>query len=463
MDMSMDMSMAPQMQMKASPALIALNNMLILSTMELQHMIQQEIEENPALELNEAEEEHCPRCGRPFSGGTCMFCLQEDMRTLEAERDDYTGPSMEDEDFDPLLLVAMPASLSETLLRDLHASLPHEDHFIADYLVGSLDEQGFLATTIDQVASTLGVDEARVEDVLQKLQDLGPVGVGARDVPECLLLQLQRLHQEQVSHPYVEQIIKQHWHDLGEHRYGAIAQALSIAYDDVVDARDFIRQHLRPYPLERVGNDSLVSPSQTTYLSPDVIIRENEDGKLVAEVVESQRYFLRMNPLYQDLARQATRGAGMGVSAEEKDHLTQYVSRAQLFLTNLRQRRETIRRIAEHLIERQEAYLRNGVRFLKPLTRAEVALAIGVHESTVSRATANKHVQLPSHEVIPFSHFFTASLSVKDVLMELVTKENRPLTDQELVEMLKERGFNVARRTVAKYRNQLNILPSTLR
>ncbi|MBV9788358.1 MAG: RNA polymerase sigma-54 factor, partial [Chloroflexi bacterium] len=95
--------------------------------------------------------------------------------------------------------------------------------------------------------------------------------------------------------------------------------------------------------------------------------------------------------------------------------------------------------------------------------RAEVAGAIGVHESTVSRATANKHVQLPSHEVIPFSHFFTASLSVKDVLLELVTKEDRPLTDQELVEMLRQRGFDVARRTVAKYRNQLKILPSTLR
>jgi RNA polymerase sigma-54 factor len=463
MDMSMDMSMTPQMQMKASPALIALNNMLILSTMELQHMIQQEIEENPALELNEADEESCPRCGRPFSGSTCMLCLQEDMRTLESERDDYTGPSGDDEEFDPLLLVAMPASLSEMLLRDLHASLPYEDHFIADFLVGSLDDQGFLSTTTEQVAGTLSVDEERVADVLQKLQELGPVGVGARDVPECLLLQLQRLRQEGITHPQVEQIIQKHWNDLGEHRYGAIAQALGIAYDDVVAARDFIRQYLRPYPLARVGNDSPVSPSQTTYLTPDVLIRINEEGKLVAEVVESQRYFLRMNPLYQDLARQATRTNTYSVSAEEKDHLTQYVNRAQLFLTNLRQRRETIRRIAEHLIERQEGYLRYGVRYLKPLTRAEVALAIGVHESTVSRATANKHVQLPSHEVIPFSHFFTASLSVKDVLMELVTKEGRPLTDQELVEMLRELGFNVARRTVAKYRNQLNILPSTLR
>lgn len=461
MDMSMGMQMTPQMQMKASPALIALNNMLIMSTLDLQQMIQQELEDNPALELNEAEEDLCQRCGRPFSGSTCMFCLQEDMRTIEADRDDYTGP-MEDDEFDPLMLVAAPPSLGESLLRDLRASLPHEDHFIAEFLIGSLDDQGYLETSLADVAATLDIDADRAERVLHKLQEVGPVGVGARDVPECLLLQLRRLEQDGITHPYVEQIIRQHWVDLGEHRYGAIAQVLGIGYDDVVAARDFIRQYLRPYPLERSTSDGTVSPTQTTYLTPDVIIRE-EEGKLVAEVVESQRYFLRLNPLYQELARQAVRGNEAGVTSEEKDHLTQFVGRAQLFLTNLRQRRETIRRIATYLIERQERFLRQGVRYLEPLTRAEVALAIGVHESTVSRATANKHVQIPSHEVIPFSHFFTASLNIKDVLLELVTKEDRPLTDQELVEMLRQRGFDVARRTVAKYRNQLKILPSTLR
>jgi RNA polymerase sigma-54 factor len=464
MDISMGMEMMPQqqMQMKASPALIALNNMLILSTLELQQMIQHELEENPALEVSETDEEFCARCGRPFAGPTCVHCLQEDMRVLDAERDEYSGP-LEDDEFDPLLLVATPPSLNETLLRDLRASLPQADHAIVEYLIGNLNDQGYLESAADLVAASLSVDEERVEHVLRKLQEIGPVGVGARDVPECLLLQLRRLEQEGITHPHVERIIREHWVDLGEHRYGAIAHSLGIAYDDVVKARDFVRHYLRPYPLERVSNDGTLSPTQTNYLTPDVIIRANEEGKLVAEVVESQRYYLRVNPLYQELARQSRRGAEDTISTEEKEHLHQFVSRAQLFLTNLRQRRETIRRIAEYLIERQEDFLRHGVRHLQPLTRAEVAMAINVHESTVSRATANKHVQLPSQEVIPFSHFFTASLSVKDVLMELVTKEERPLTDQELVDMLRERGYNVARRTVAKYRNQLNILPSTLR
>lgn len=460
-DMSMAMGIQVQMQMKASPALIALNNMLILSTHELQQAIQQELEENPALELLESEEVLCQRCGRQLSGPTCINCLQEDMRMMESERDDFSIAA-DDDEFDPLMLVAAPPTLSENLVRDLHASLPAEDHFIAEYLIGSLDEQGYLDTTIEEVAQTLSIDVERVERVLKKLQEIAPVGVGARDVPECLLLQLRRLETEDVTHPYVERIISEHWRDLGEHRYGAIAQALGVPYDIVVEARDFIRQHLRPYPLDRSGIDGGVNPSQTPYLTPDVIIRE-EEGLLVAEVIESQRYFLRLSPLYQELSRQPTRGQDAPVTPEEKDHLNQYVGRAQLFLTNLRQRRETIRRIAEFLITRQEPFLRHGVRYLGALTRAEVAAAIGVHESTVSRATANKHVQLPSHEVIPFSHFFTASLSVKDVLLELINNEKQPLTDQELVEMLRERGFDVARRTVAKYRNQLGILASTLR
>src|SRR5919107_697064 len=181
MDMSMAMGMTPQMQMKASPALIALNNMLILSTLELQQMIQQEIEENPALELMESEEALCQRCGRQLSGPTCIFCLQEDMRMVESEREDYTLSS-DDEEFDPLMLVAAPPTLSENLVRDLRATLPREDHFIAEYLIGSLNEQGYLDTTVEEVATTLSIDVERVERVLQRLQEVAPVGVGARDV-----------------------------------------------------------------------------------------------------------------------------------------------------------------------------------------------------------------------------------------------------------------------------------------
>lgn len=458
MDMTMGMNLLPQQQMKASPALIALNNMLVLSTLELQQLIQQELEENPALEQLENEETLCGRCGRPLSGATCIYCLHEDLKLAEAEREDASISATDDE-FDPLLAIAAPISLQETVQRDLHITLPPSEHPIADYLVGSLDEQGFLDASVDEIAALLHVEPERVENVLQKLQELGPAGVGARNVQECLLIQIDRLERAGISNPHIRTLVSHHWVDLGEHRYGAIAQAMGISYEEVLAARDFMRQHLRPFPLERTSNGP--GPTETAFLAPDVIIRDEGD-RLVVEVVESRRFYLRLNPLYQELAHAVSRGQQQ-VSSEERDHLSTFVSRARLFLTNLRQRHETIRRIAEYLAERQEAFLRHGVRHLVPLTRAEVAAAIGVHESTVSRATANKYVQIPSKEIIPFSHFFTPSLSIKDVIQELITQEQTPLTDQDIVEILRQRGFDVARRTVAKYRGQLGILPSTLR
>lgn len=458
MDMSMGMGMLSSQQMRASPALIALNNMLVLSNQELQQLVQQEMEANPALEEMESVDSLCMRCGRPLSGATCIYCLHEDMRLAESEREDSSGTPPEDE-FDPLLAIAAPVTLQESLERDLHVSLPVEDHRIADYLLGSLNDQGFLEDDVDIIADILKTNKERVEYVLHKLQELGPAGVGARNVQECLLIQIERLERLGIGNPYISTIVINHWLDLGEHRYGAIAQVLGITYDDVVAARDFMRQHLRPFPLERSGETN--STSETAYLIPDVVIRE-ENEKLIIEVIESRRFYLRLSPLYQDLTQAVTAGE-QHVTIEEREHLRTFVSRARLFLTNMRQRRETIRRIAEYLGERQENYLRHGVRHLEALTRAEVANAIGVHESTVSRATANKYVQLPSKQIVPFSHFFTASLSVKDVIQELVGNEKVPLTDQDIVEELGSRGFEVARRTVAKYRAQLGILPSTLR
>jgi RNA polymerase sigma-54 factor len=454
MDMLIGAEMLPTQQMKASPALIALNNMLVLSSQELQQLVNRELEENPALDQNEVEQT-CVTCGRPLTGNLCVYCLHEDDRLREAGRNDVSGSAADDE-FDPLIAVAAPVSLHESLRRDLHISLPEHDHLIGDYLVGCLDDQGYLDGEVEDLAEAMGVPVARVEQVLRRLQELGPPGVGARNVQECLLLQIERLERTGVSNPHVARIITEHWHDLGEHRYSDIARALGIGYEDVVAVRDFLRAYLRPFPL-----DAGDSANSTPVALPDVIIVE-DGGKLLVEVVESRQFALCLNPFYQSLSQQVVNGQ-QEVSEAERHHMQTYISRARLFLTNLRQRRETIRRITEFLVERQEKFLRQGVRFLEPLTRAEVAAVLGVHESTVSRATANKYVQLPNRALVPFSTFFHASLSVKDLIQELITKEDTPLTDEQIVTILRERGYDLARRTVAKYRGQLGILPSHLR
>jgi RNA polymerase sigma-54 factor len=151
------------------------------------------------------------------------------------------------------------------------------------------------------------------------------------------------------------------------------------------------------------------------------------------------------------------------ITQDDRNHVRHYVSQARLFISSINQRHETLLRVTNCLIQLQEDFIRNGVRQLQPLTRAQVAQYLGLHESTISRATADKYLLLPDKRVIPFSDFFTASLSIKDVLKEIVTREGRPITDNEIVSRLEEQGIRIARRTVAKYRTQLGIMPSTLR
>src|SRR6185437_1968770 len=199
---------------------------------------------------------------------------------------------------------------------------------------------------------------------------------------------------------------------------------------------------------------------------PDVIIsrKAQADGATVfeVEVIESKRFFLRVNPAYTQVFKES-KAQPSALSEDERQHVQHYVMRARLFIANINQRRQTLGRITRCIVELQRDFLENGVRALKPLTRAKVATELDMHESTVSRATAAKYVMLPTGEVIPFSHFFVANLSIKDVIKDLVEHEQTPLTDQELVDLLKGRDITVARRTVAKYREQLSILPSTLR
>ena len=508
MDNNMDLQvyMSPEQSLRVSPTLIMVNSLLAVSSLELQQMVHVELEQNPALESVEASV--CTHCGAGTTGRYCSVCSQpiyagatgvapgsegsgkpdddfdfDDLRSFrEAVR---ATRSAVDEDFDPLTLIASRDNLYDELLTDLRASLPEEDHPIARYLIGSLDEQGFLKCTVEAAAQALDMPAERIEAALEILQTTGPVGVGARDLCECLLIQLRELQAEGAPAeipPYVEEIIKGHIRELGEHKYTAIAHALGCTHDDVVEVHEFIKTHLQPRPLlDSPQARTWSAPSTTNFVLPDVLIRERE-GKLEAEVVEKYRFSLRMNPLYQQLASDgkgvdnghASHGsngsngshaatATVPMSQTDRDHIKHYVNQAKLFISSINQRHETLLRVTNCLIGLQEEFIRFGVRFLQPLTRAQVAQYLGLHESTISRATADKYVMLPDKRVIPFSDFFSASLSTKDVIKELVTKEARPMTDNEIVVRLQEQGIRIARRTVAKYRTQLGIMPSTLR
>lgn len=486
MDQGMQLEMVQEQGMRVSPTLIMVNQLLALSSLELQHVVRTELADNPALES--LERTTCASCGAGTAGVYCPVCMQpvkpssgpdqEHGRAFEKQggsgsSDDYYDLEeyrpregrqrvVEVEEFDPLSVVATESSMAESLLSDLAVSLPPDEFHIAEYLVGNLDEQGFLGCTLEAAAIEMHDSVERVERVLEVLQRTAPIGVGARNLRECLLLQLREIAEQETLEiaPYVEEIISNYLTELGEHKYTVIAQALGVGYESVVGVRDFIKKHMQPRPLqESPGGKQWRSPSPTRFVIPDVIIHQRED-RLEAEVVETYRFSLRINSLYQRLSSD---GQHSSLSDGERDHIRRYVNRSKLFISNINQRRETMRRITECLIQLQEEYIRLGVRHLKPLTRAQVAQYLGIHESTVSRATADKYVMLPSKRVIPFSDFFSASLSAKDVIKEIITGEAKPITDKEIVRRLRDQGIRVARRTVTKYRNQLGILPSTFR
>jgi RNA polymerase sigma-54 factor len=473
MELELDLAQeyTPSQTIKVSPRLVAANYILELSSQELQQAISNELNDNPALELVEVPT--CRVCGTEMQGSICPRCIQRqksgsaspaEVRASPSYDDpaDRASRSPDDEDFDPLTRVASEQTLAEKLMMDMGAVLPDEDMSIAEYLVGSLDEKGYLAAKVEEVAYDLDVSVDKVRAVLRVLQAQEPVGIGARNLRECLLLQIQHLEERGLSQPHAREVITQFLTELGEHKFGRIAHELKISSQEVADVWEFVKTKLNPHPAHGFSpTNSSDRDTRAMYIIPDVVISDGPEDFEV-EVVESRRFVLRVNPMYTRLSADLHRSNGE-MSADEKKHVQQYVGRAKLFIANINQRRQTLFNITRCLVDQQRDFLQHGVRHLRPLSRAAVAQQLGVHESTVSRATASKYVMLPNGEVIPYAHFFTPSLSVKDIMKEVIEKEGKPLTDSEIVERLKERGIHIARRTVAKYRMQLAILPSSLR
>ncbi len=470
--MDMTNEMQQQMSMRISPRLIQANHVLELSSMELQEYMQHELQDNPALDMTDAA--HCPQCGTPMVDAVCHVCARAqnptgpdatsfDSSESYMDMGTYSNTTARDDEFDPLSLVAAQMTLSERLLADLAPVLSTPSQMsIAEYLVNSLDDNGYLQASISEVASVLGVSNDDVQEVLSRLQALEPVGIGARDLQECLSIQLAYLESQGYGNAVAKCIVRDHFGELGEHKYGRIAHALGVSQDEVTEAAHFIRERLNPFPAQQDSTQHRSAPNEVPrYMMPDVIIRQGEGG-LEVDVVESRRFVMRITPSYQDMWREV-QNKPLEFSDKDREHIRHYISRAKMFMANLNQRRQTMQKIGDFLAEHQEEFLTQGVRYLKPLTRAMVAQYTGMHESTVSRATAGKYVMIPSGRVIPFSDFFTPALNVKDVIKELIDGEKAPLTDQEIMERLAEHGYHIARRTVAKYRDQLGILPSSLR
>jgi RNA polymerase sigma-54 factor len=479
MRMYLDQSQTPIQQPAAiiSAHMIESIQILQCSADELQTSIARELAENPAFESEEVEQ--CLHCGTPLVHAACPSCRTEadgpgrddtlrdvaewdELRDMRAADLSLRG----DEDrVDVLALVRSGDSLPEYLLAQLNAVVPAEEHDIAEYLVGNLDSHGYLTVTTGEAVRTLDVSVERVERVLETLQSLEPLGIGARNLRECLLIQLRAFREQGSPYPLAERLVERFLDALGEHHFVEIGRELRVTSTQVKQAWRFIRSNLNPFPahaFEGAGPAvGTVATDLAALVKPDVVIRRTASG-FEAEVLEQRRYRFGLNPIYQSFA---TKSRARAMSDTEYQHVRQFSARARFFIDCVQQRWETLKRIADALIVCQCEFLDRGVRYLKPLTRSELATMVGLHESTVSRATANKFVLLPTGRTVPFDDFFDNSLATKDTLRELIESEDHrnPYSDEDLASLLEKRGVHIARRTVAKYREAMRILPSRFR
>ncbi len=466
MSLQMDHVALPSQEQQPTQWLVLTTQLLAVSSTDLLSLIQQEATENPALEIE--EHPHCLTCGQALKGSYCQECSARGLASPEPSaptllRDElpswaepHTALGKSNQPVDASLYTHSPVSLADALTRTLQAELPARFAPIVEYLVGSLDEHGYLRTSVDEAAQALRVSPEQVEQVLERLQSLDPPGIGARDVRECLLLQLRALEASGHPEPAAYAVVDGFLSELSQGRYTQIARQLDLTRKEVEQAHLFIQRNLTPFPalayVEEQPGQGLQGPRPVV---PDVIIRrlDGEPARYEVEVVEAQRFSVRVDPAYV-AAYHHLRQQG-AESAEQQQHVYQAMTRARFFLSGLRQRWQTLARITWGLIERQHAFLEQGDSALLPLTRAELAATLGIHPSTVSRATNEKYVLLPNAQVVPFATFFTASLPIKAALQEILEQATHPLSDQRLSELLAAQGLQVARRTVTKYRTEL--------
>ena len=299
-----------------------------------------------------------------------------------------------------------------------------------------------------------------MQRVLALIQRADPPGVGARTPAESLLIQLDTLAEgapERLVN-LARLLITDHFEALARREYARIARALQVPISRVNQAAIFIQRNLTPYPARAFwGEGRLPDPNEAVYREPDMIISQPRRGAgLLVEVLTPLAGWLRVNPVFKSALTDCE-------SAAERDRWGQAVERATLMTKCLQQRNATLQRLMEIIAVEQRDFILGHDGDLRALTRARIARALGVHESTISRAVAGKSVALPSGRIVPLAKFFDRSLSVRDRVRVIVENAPRPLTDDEIAAFLAGAGVHIARRTVAKYRNMLGILPAHLR
>jgi RNA polymerase sigma-54 factor len=455
----MKLELQMRLQQTLAPQLIQSLKMLQMPILHLEQVLRQELAINPLLEeMDYDEEEEAPSTDEE----------EVDPNLNKIDWNEYLGDDHEfrvkpqrEESEDRLERVSvLEKTLYDHLIEQLSFSkLTLEEYEIGEYIIGNIDDSGYLSCSLEEIVDSLKSDPALTEKVLRIIQAFDPTGVGARNLRESLLIQLR---ERGLEGSLAYRIVDEHLSDLDKKSHSQLAKSLGVSFEEVQEAMDLIRT-LSPKPT--MGR---FSPAATPVI-PDLIVERVADGYVVFHNDRNSPR-LRINPIYKELIRKQSTS-----SPEEKKYVKEKLEQARWFLNAINQRRSTMIRTMETVVEEQKDFFEHGMSHLKPLTMQAVAEKLGMNVATISRVANDKYVQTPQG-VFEIRYFFNTGvqkqdgeelsrLNVKQMLEEIIKKEDplQPLSDQEIYTRLKEKGLNIARRTVTKYREELKILPARFR
>lgn len=478
--MALKQHLAQKLEQRLSPQQIQLMKLLQVPTMELDQRIKQEIEENPALEEGaDQPEEEFEQDDYGDEGDDSRDDEFDISDYLDDDPDYKTRVSNKSRDEEEKVIpLSGEQTFQERLQQQLHLlALSDQEFVIADTIIGNLDESGYLKREVDAIVDDLAFSqnisttEEEVEKVLELIQDLDPAGVGARSLQECLILQINRRQNGDITRYTAKKILEEHFEEFTKKHYTKLQKKLEIDDEDLKAAIEEIVK-LNPKP----GGSMKEAARNYQQVIPDFMITEQE-GRLQLTINGRNAPDLKVSKEYQQMLRKYAEGAK--VSKQDKEAMTfvkQKLDGAKWFIDAIKQRQNTLLLTMNAIMEYQKEYFLTGDETkLKPMILKDIAEEVDLDISTISRVANSKYVQTV-YGVFPLKYFFSESLStesgeevstreVKKILSDAVDNEDKrkPLTDEKLAKLLKDKGYNIARRTVAKYREQLNIPVARLR
>ena len=472
-----DLTIEQAQKLVMTPELIQAIQILQFNTQELDSYVQEQLLVNPVLESSTSEQTD----NRHDDGNAGEFSEEhrDQKDSITSKDDEFDWKEyIKDRQYDDISYghwedkngeekentyeqyVSSDVTLPEHLMFQLQfASSKKGCRKVGKYIIESLDENGYMTCTVSEIAEATGAPEEKVREVLDMIHTFDPMGVGAADLRECLIIQLRQLGQ--LTYTF-EEIVNCHLEDLANNRLGVIARDMGISPKDVQRMSDIIRT-LEPKP-----GRQFASQMDTKYIVPDVIV-ERVDDDYVVTINDNSTPHLMVSSYYQKLLHEA----------DKDDKLSKYLSdrvnSALWLIKSIEQRKQTIYNVVTAVVKYQKEFFDKGSKYLKTLTLKDIAEEVGIHESTVSRSINGKYLQCP-RGVFEIKYFFSAGVSgvsgegissnsIKEFIKEIVDNEDQssPYSDQDMVELLREKGINISRRTVAKYRDELHILSSSKR